>query len=295
MDTWDAPLNTNFGLLDTIVGGITSISTTGGTTTLNAAQLACGTISVGGALTSSARLVFPSVQGWWTIKNQCSGTTLFNLEVASGAATEIISIPPGCLIDIQVNGAVVEFRNLPMVGSYMDISGTALPLWINGCSKPPYLVCDGSPFSSGTYPFLTVILGGTTLPDFRGRSPYYLNQSTGRLTLAGAGIDGDTRFVGGGANGITLAANQIPSLTSVNASQAISVTSSDTVPKNYSTNTVGTPGTGTPVAFPTGNNLGVLTSIANNSISVTYTNASLQGIANAAPGMVGGIRLIRAG
>lgn len=113
--------------------------------------------------------------------------------------------------------------------------------------------------------------------------------------MAGAGINGDVPFSVGGANGITLAANQIPSLTSVNGAQAISVASSDTVPKNYLTNTVGTPGSGTPAAFPGGNNLGTLTSSGNNSISVTYTNGSQQIVGNAAPGIVSGIRMIRAG
>lgn len=32
-----------------------------------------------------------------------------------------------------------------------------------------FLECDGSTFTSSTYPALTRILGGTTLPDIRGR------------------------------------------------------------------------------------------------------------------------------
>ncbi len=32
-----------------------------------------------------------------------------------------------------------------------------------------YLLCDGSSFSSSTYPLLFALLGGTTLPDLRGK------------------------------------------------------------------------------------------------------------------------------
>lgn len=296
MDTWDTPLNNNSLLLDTIVGGITSIATTGGTTVLNAAQAACGTISLTGALGSSAVIAFPAVQGWWSIKNRTTNNNNFGVFAVCGAIANSIGIPPGEITDIQININTVEYRNLGRIGSYLDLAPGTVPPWMSLSTQPfPYLVCNGSSFDPAIYPVLADILGTATLPDFRGRAPYYLNSGTGRLTVAGAGINGDVPFSAGGANGITLAANQIPSLTSVNGAQAISVVSSDTVPKNYLTNTVGTPGSGTPAAFPGGNNLGTLTSSGNNSISVTYTNGSQQIVGNAAPGIVSGIRMIRAG
>lgn len=295
VDTWDAPVNANMALLDTIVGGVLNISTTGGTFNLNAAQLACGTIVVTGALAGGVTLVFPNpgIQGWWTIGNFTTNTSN-NVAVISGNQSRSLCIPPGEYADIQINVNTPAYRNLARIGSYFDLAATAVPPWITGQSIPPYLLCDGSAFDGSVYPYLAAMIGAN-LPDFRGRGSFFLNGGTGRLTAGGAGINGDILGSVGGANGVTLAVSQIPSLTSVNASQGISVTSTATVPRNYSSNTVGTPGTGTPVSFPTGNNIGLLTSSDLNSISVTYTNASQQIVGNAPPGIVSGIRLIRAG
>lgn len=293
--TWDIPVNANSALLDTITGGVASISTSGGFTVLNAAQLACGTISVSGALSSAAFIQFPAVQGWWTIENLTTNNTAFSVRVICGSLVTAIGIPPGELVDIQININVPKYRNLGRVGGYLDIGSTTVPLWISSSTVPPYLVCDGSVFSAVTYPALADILGSLALPDFRGRAAYYLNQGSGVLTAGGAGIDGNTLKAQGGQNGFTLAATDIPTLTSINPSQGINVVSNATVPRNYSSNTVGTPGTGTPVSFPTGNDINLLSSSGSNSISVTYSNSTPTAIANAAPGTVSGLRLIRAG
>lgn len=193
---WNVPLNGNFGLLDTIVGGVTTISTTGGNTTLNAAQLQGGTISVTGALASNAGLIFPAVQGWWSIENLTTGASV--LFVSAGAGTEIICLPPGEITDIQINGNNARFRNLGRIGSYWDYAGAAVPAWVTQCSKPPYLNCDGSAYNTTTYPALAAILATSVLPDIRGTTRYTLNQGTNRVTAGGSGIDGNTRFTIGG-------------------------------------------------------------------------------------------------
>jgi microcystin-dependent protein len=294
--SWGPVINGDFNLLDTIVGGIASISTTGGDTTLNAAQLACGTITVSGLLTSNARLVFPAVQGWWSIQNLTTGA--FYLGVISGLGTEQIAIPPGQIIDIQINANAVRFRNLPMVGSYLDVGTTSIPLWIISCSNRPYLNCDGSSFSAVTYPYLAAILGGTTLPDFRGVVPAYLNQGTGRITTAGSGIDGNTLLAKGGTESVTLTANQIPSITSANASQNITVLSNQSgIPSGAQrgdalTNASGGyygPASLSPLT------VGQITSQSPNSISVTSNNTGGLSHPSLGPTTISGLRLIRAG
>lgn len=262
---------------------------------LNAAQLAFGTIIVTGAIPGNGGLAFPAVSGWWSIFNQTTGG---NLVITTAGSVENITLPPGLITDIQVLGTKTKFRNLQDIGTFRDYASSTVPAWISSCTIPPFLLCDGSAFSGTTYPYLATFLGGTNVPDFRGRAPHYLNGGTGRLTSAGAGIDGNTLFAAGGANGITLAANQVPSITSNNGAQLISVTSGATnVPQNGVSNTIGTPGSGTAVTFVSGPGLTnvPLASSANNNISVAYTNASQQIIGNAAPGLISGIRMIRAG
>lgn len=96
-----------------------------------------------------------------------------------------------------------------------------------------------------------------------------------------------TRLLGAqfGTETHTLVANQIPTITSVNAAQAISVNSPSFL---YSLGgiavTVSTPGSGaygTDGGHPPTNT--VLTSTGNNSISTTYTNASQQSVLNFQP------------
>jgi len=214
VDTWDEPLNENFGLLDTIVGGIANIATTGGNTVLSAAQAACGTISITGTLTANATIQFPSVQGWWSIENL---TVPGAFAVYALGSSQFIGIPPGEITDIQINAGVAKYRNFGRVGSYMDLATATVPGWITLSTVPPYLLCDGSTFSAATYPALAAILGTTTLPDARGSVFATLNQGTGRITTAGSGIDGDTRFSRGGAQTVTLATADIPAHTHANS------------------------------------------------------------------------------
>lgn len=261
---------------------------------LNAAQLACGTIIVSGALSSAATIIFSGggsgIQGWWTVENATTGN--FPLVVGTTGA-ENIAIPPGGLHDIQINGGTARFRNLPPAGSYLDFASSAVPIWISNCTRPPYLLCDGSTFSPVTYPQLAAFLGGTTLPDSRGRAPYFLNGGTGRLTAAGAGIDGGTLFASGGSNGITLAANQIPSITSSNANQNITVNSTTPLTLTGTVQSANVTG-GSDRALRSDGVNQAIASIGINAISVTYTNASQALVNNAAPGLVSGIRMIRA-
>lgn len=288
-------MNGNSALLDTLLGAVGVVAVNNNSAVLNAAQLAFGTIVVTGTVTTGAAIVFPAgVSGWWTIYNITGGGGALLIEAVG--LTEVIGAPSGNPIDVLVNTGVVKYRNLPWIGSYHDHAGSTVPNWITSCTIPPFLNCDGSAFSGSTYPTLAGILGSTTLPDFRGRGGFYLNAGTARLTSAGAGIDGNTIFAPGGANGVTLAANQIPSLTSTNPTQNIAVQSTNNIPTNGTINTVGTPGTGTPVTFisgPTGP--AKQGSSGANSISVSYTNSGQVIIGNAAPGIVSGIRLIRAG
>ena len=42
-------------------------------------------------------------------------------------------------------------------------------MWPTTSAPAGYLICDGSPYSSVTYPALFAILGTANLPDFRGK------------------------------------------------------------------------------------------------------------------------------
>lgn len=298
--TWDVPLNGDFLLIDQNLGAVSTVPLTNAPVTLSAAQYACGTIRFTGTLTADLQVIFPQVSAWWTVDNQTRGNFVVQLVCNPGGT--VIGLPQAVASDVFTDGANIAFRNLAEVGSFKDYAATAAARWIGFCTIAPWLVCDGSTFSAVTFPILAQILGGTTLPDFRGRKPHFLNGGTSRLTAAGAGIDGNTLFASGGDNGLALTNGYIPSLTvtgnitvTLNGNNKIPFTNGTIIGAQYN-------GGSGPLGnnFPTSNAGGVgdwtsLTSITGVSQSMSYANATPTVIPDLAPGIVSGIRLIRAG
>ncbi len=90
-----------------------------------------------------------------------------------------------------------------LVGQVVEYYGATLP---NG-----FLWCDGSAFSAVDYLELSVALGGTTLPDCRGRvSAARDNMGSGDAGRLGSVIVGDALMTGGGSETSTLAIGNLP-------------------------------------------------------------------------------------
>src|SRR5882757_1369630 len=191
---WDTPVNGNMTEIDLVVSAINTISLNNSPVVLAAAQFQSKGITFNSTLTGSCAITFPtSFKKSYEIFNTCTGSSAFVITLGTTAAGgQQIACPPGEIVDVVNDGTNIKFKNLGRVGSYWDYAGSSVPAWVSGCTVPPYLDCNASTFSAATYPSLAVILGSTTLPDFRGRAPLYLNEGTGRLTTAGAGIDGNT-------------------------------------------------------------------------------------------------------
>jgi hypothetical protein len=312
VNTWgSAALNPDFVALDGFQGGVTTIAVSNAPITLSVPAGFVATPSAGptqaqnavlrfiGTVTTNLSVTLP-MPGYYILDTTAIGFASTGLIVVRGVTgTEFVTLPIGHVMHVYNDGAIVRFVNLIAPGLYQDYAGSSVPSWISNCSKPPFLLCDGSTFSSVTYPILNGILGGNTLPDFRGRGGFFYNGGTGRLTTAGAGIDGNTLFASGGNNGVTLAVNQIPSgVPSSNASQAISVAStfSDILRLSPSTfggsfNQTGGFGFGFLASAPSQINVA---SAGTNNISVTSTNSAQVVVPSTTQGTVGGIRMIRA-
>lgn len=299
VDAWDVPLNANSTRIDQLFGAVLAVGTTGGQTDLTVDQCANGVIRVSGTLTSGALLRIPGLSAYFIVENLTTGNFTLQFSTLAGAG-QVIAVDRGATVTIYSDGTNCKFVGLPCVGSYLDICDATVPAWVTACTVPPYLNCNGGTFSAITYPYLAAKLGGTTLPDFRGRAPYFLNQGTSRLTSGGAGIDGNTNFAAGGANGVTLAANQIPTITASNNSQSITVSLPGAGKLPYGIigdlTLFSASATGANVSiYSPANQWGFANSItSNNAISATYTNGSQVIIGSTAPGIVGGIRMIRA-
>lgn len=171
------------------------------------------------------------------------------------------------------------------IGSVVDFAGTVAPAG--------WMLCYGQALNRTTYAKLFAVIGTTfgagdgsttfNLPDLRGfvvaGKDDMGGNAVGRLSAAGA-VNGTVLGYGGGNQFVQLNAGNIPSITSRNSSQSISVLSSaDGVPLNTnpdpgvnasggSYGVIGRNGGTSPV------NVGRVTSSGNNDITVTSTNTS---------------------
>ncbi len=194
-----------------------------------------------------------------------------------------------------VSGAFTVGGNpLTMIGEIRLWSGVTAPaLW---------QICNGTTLVRATYPDLWAFAAnqiangnllftngnGTTtftIPDTSGRIPAGRDIGTNRLTAATMTPNGSTLgAVSANNQTVTLAANQIPTITATNAAQAISVISANLlIDATGSLLDFNPPGA---AGFRTPNNTASLraqTSSANNSIAATYTNASQQPVTNVQP------------
>jgi Phage Tail Collar Domain len=213
--TWDTPVNNNMTLLDLVCGGNTTISLNNANITLSAGQFKSKLIVFNSTLTGSVTITFPtSFTKSYEVYNACSGTSAFTITLATTASGgSAVALPPGEIKDVINTGVSMVFKNLGYVGQYWDYAGSSLPNWVSACTVPPYLYCDGSTFSSATYPQLTMLLGGTTLPDMRGRTRFSIDAGAGRLSSGTIGFNPNTALAAGGSQTATLQTSNLPPYT----------------------------------------------------------------------------------
>ncbi len=291
--TWglNPGLNGALQTIDTNLGGVATVALASTSpVTLTPTQYANGTIRFSGTLTANVAVVFPAVQGWWTVENLTTGS--FATVVGTGLG-QAVGLEQGCIYDILIDGTNVKFRNLPPVGTYLDIIDTAVPLWISICTVPPYLLCNGSSFSAVTYPYLAAKLGGTVTPDLRGRTRFYLDGGAGRITTAGSGIDGNTRFSTGGAQNVTLVTANLPAYTPSGTLGSFTLT----LPTRSITTNTGTVPVATNTANQTSGNQDILSTFGG-SITGLFTGTAQGGTSTPVnkmpPAVISGVTLIRA-
>lgn len=208
--TWDTPVNNNETLADLIVGGITAISGAAGSVVLAAAQFQSKTITVNSTLLASITVTFPtSFKKSYEIRNACTGSSQFTITLATTVAGgQKVCAPPGESVTIVNDGTNMYYHSMDRIGAYWDYAGSSIPAWISGCTIPPYLNCDGSAVSSGTYPALFGVMA--TLPDTRGRTRFGLDQGAGRISSAATGFSGSSVGASGGTQTTTLSSQNLP-------------------------------------------------------------------------------------
>ena len=117
----------------------TTINTTGGTTTLTAAQYGTPIINVTGALTSAATLVVPN-SGDWKVQNNTTGNYQLTVKTASGTGTTVSQTYSRHLLANGTN-VIVADSDYFSVGAYTNTSSGALDPFYGCLRKSLTSVC----------------------------------------------------------------------------------------------------------------------------------------------------------
>lgn len=215
--TWDTPVNGDMNIIDACAGTVTTTSVSNANVTLTTTQSQVSILRFTGTITGNVIITLGAVIKSWIVENNTVNPG-FLLRIIGNPGTGNFLTPPPGSSQIYWDGTNMNFINLPpMIGGYWDYSGAAVPPWVTQCSVPPFLLCDGSTFNAGVYPLLSAILGGSILPDSRARARIPLDGGTGRVTIGGSGIDGSTRFTGGGSQNQPINQSNLPNITFPNS------------------------------------------------------------------------------
>lgn len=308
--TWDLPVNGNSTAIDGLFGGVGTISLSNANISLTAPT---GTVTptagpfqsqnrilvFTGALTGSVTVGLP-IPGKYTVQNLTTGN--FVVTFAAVNTGNVVATPQGSIMEIWNDGTNVWLVKNQMPGALTFLGGiSTVPAWINACTIPPFLLCNGVIYNNSVYPALGNLYGSsfggngiTTfgVQDLQGRVPLAYDGTGTRITVAGCGLNGQTLGAAQDQQTVTLIAAQVPNITSPitltgTASPSIPLVST-TVLLSFQTNSTA----GTPVAV---SNTGFsLTSSIPVNVSGTATSNNTSGLAhpNVQPSQVSGIWLV---
>lgn len=219
-------LNPNFQTIDAMFGGVTTITLSSATTILLSVPATTGIwpsvlsqsvnalIRFTGAQSASATIQF-TLPGFYIIDNQCTGGFSVRLQPAN-LTGNCVGAVNGKKHQVFYDGVHMDYVDMPDPGMAYDLhtNTTTLPPWMTACTVSPYLIKDGSTYSSVTYPALAQLLGSTYggngittfgVPDERARARLPVDTvqaasgaTSARVTFAIAGFTGSLLGAAGG-------------------------------------------------------------------------------------------------
>ena len=107
-NTWGTIADTNFEAIDNKFGDLTSITTTGGNTTLSDSQEIVAIIQVSGTLVSDSNIIFSGRGGSWIVYNASAGDHAVTCKVSGQTGVEI---PQGGTRLVYCNGTDIAAGN----------------------------------------------------------------------------------------------------------------------------------------------------------------------------------------
>jgi hypothetical protein len=110
-DDWDVPVNGNFTITDTVLGGNVGINVTGqtGTIALGLAFYQPRNIIFSGILTANLTYVLPAgVGGTWSLANECTGAFILTFGVSGGGSLQLAA---GLSTLVTCDGVNIRFAD----------------------------------------------------------------------------------------------------------------------------------------------------------------------------------------
>jgi len=96
-DTWDVPLNDDFGYIDAALGNVTSINATSGSAALSASEYRSLFLSISGAIGAPVTYTIPSnVGGMWIVNNTTTDTPPggpYTVTIRGGGTGTTVTVP----------------------------------------------------------------------------------------------------------------------------------------------------------------------------------------------------------
>jgi microcystin-dependent protein len=195
--SWNAPLNSNFGIIDNSFGATTAISLSGSNYALLTTDVQAMRIAASGVLLANVLLLIPAgVTGFWIISNATSGgytLGVYSNNGAGGAAGAGVGVGQGYSSIVYSDGTNVYLADSNFSaqstppGTIMQFAMSSVP--------SGYLIADGTAYSRSAYAALFSAIGtswgagdGSTtfnVPDLRGAF----------LRGSGAGLNPSSRAV----------------------------------------------------------------------------------------------------
>lgn len=200
VNTWGPLLNANFSAIDSNISAAFPITTTGGTTTLTAANAANLFYNVTGTLASNAIVMFPFTGTFFLASNNTTGA--FTLTFSATGAGNSASLAQGVSAVFYSDGT-----NITLIATNSQPVGLALvgevKNWPSNTLPANYQWANGQLLSRTTFAALFAVYGtqfgagdGSTtfgVPDLRGNVAAGVDamggvSAAGRLTSASIGV-----------------------------------------------------------------------------------------------------------
>lgn len=154
INTWDVPVNGNFGIIDKAFGGVYSENLTGRTTTLNITSVNAENLifAFSGSLVQSVSITLPLnsaatgiVGGQWIVRNTTTnpGATNYTVTISpiSGGGTSVV-VPQGSITTIYSDGT--DIRAVDSTAARFPVGG--IIMWSGTIATIPtgWFLCNGS-------------------------------------------------------------------------------------------------------------------------------------------------------